>query len=107
MENLEILNNDMAARVLSFIQNVDKHNSTKSALLASQNQDGGWGIAQGYESDVMDTALVLKALSSEADIETDVLQKAVSYIMTRQKSNGAWSFCGEGRNLMKLAYMLP
>ncbi|MEW6680680.1 MAG: prenyltransferase/squalene oxidase repeat-containing protein, partial [bacterium] len=33
-------------------------------LTSSQNEDGGWGIALGYESDCLDTLLALSALKS-------------------------------------------
>ncbi len=93
MEALEILNNDVAARVLPFIKSQDKYASLKSIIVESQNEDGGWGIAKGYESDILDTVVVLNSL---ADNNTDtgmlVLQRAVAYIISRQNSDGSWSY---------------
>lgn len=92
MENLEILNNDAAARVLPYIKNENKHMALKQLLLNNQNEDGGWGIAQGYASDLLDSVLVLNSLLTEANTDTSVLQKAVDYIVKRQHANGSWSF---------------
>ncbi len=92
MEGLEILNNDVAARVLPFIGNADRHTSIKNGILAGQNEDGGWGIAQGYESDILDTVLVLNALADDPDNGITAMQKAASYIIGKQHSNGSWSF---------------
>lgn len=92
MENIEILNNDEAARVLPLIKDSNKHKSIKGNILHSQNEDGGWGIAEGYESDVLDTALVLKSLVKDSNSQTSVMQKAASYLVNTQESNGSWSF---------------
>lgn len=75
MEGLEVKNNDIAARIYPFIKNADKHTSIKNDLLKSQNVDGGWGIAEGYESDVLDTVLILNALLSDPNTESTVMQK--------------------------------
>lgn len=101
-ENLTILNNDMAARVLPLILNADKHDTVKNALLASQNPDGGWGIAPGYESDILDTIIVMNSLTAETDTETTVLQKAVDYLIKRQQANGSWSFTGNQNSVISL-----
>ncbi|HWQ89118.1 MAG TPA: VWA domain-containing protein [Desulfitobacteriaceae bacterium] len=101
-ENLAILNNDMGARVLPLILNADKHNTMKNALFASQNQDGGWGIAPGYESDILDTIIVMNSLAAEADTETAVLHKAGDYLIQRQQTNGSWSFTGNQNSVISL-----
>ena len=92
MEGLEVKNNDIAARIYPFIKNVDKHTSIKNDLLKSQNIDGGWGIAEGYESDVLDTVLILNALLSDPNTESTVMQKAAAYLINAQRINGSWSF---------------
>lgn len=95
MEGFEITNNDSAARLLPYINDTDKHAATKNILLSSQNEDGGWGIAAGYQSDLFDTALVLKALAADASTEQIVVRKAVSYIINSQRANGSWSYNGD------------
>lgn len=102
MESTEILNNDVAARVLPFIKNSDKYASIKDILLNSQNEDGGWGISEGYESDVLDTALVLNALVLDKNTEISVLQKAVSYIIDKQLPDGSWAFSDNEDSVISL-----
>lgn len=101
-ENLNVLNNDMGARILPLIKNTDKHNSAKNTLLASQNQDGGWGLAKGYQSDILDTTLVLNSLTANANTDTSILQKAVSYIISKQHTDGSWSFNGNSDSNISL-----
>ena len=92
METVQIPNNDVAARVLPFVKDSDRYTATKDILIKNQNEDGGWGIYSGYESDVLDTELVLNALNNDNTIEKSVLQNAVSYIISRQHQDGSWSF---------------
>jgi Mg-chelatase subunit ChlD len=101
-ENLAILNNDLAARVLPLILNADKHDAVKNALLASQNPDGGWGLAPGYESDTLDTIIVMNSLTAETGMETAVLQKAGDYLIKRQQATGSWSFTGNQNSVISL-----
>lgn len=91
MQKLELLNNDTASRVLPYITSSDKYSSVKEAVKNSQNPDGGWGIAEGYESDVLDTVIVINSLIDEKNVETYILKRAVSYIISTQNSNGSWS----------------
>lgn len=96
LETLAPKNNDMAARLLPFTGNVDKHSAIKADLLRSQNKDGGWGIYKGYESDVPDTSLVLSALLKEEAPDVESVKKAVSYLINRQLSNGTWTYTEDG-----------
>jgi Mg-chelatase subunit ChlD len=92
MHGLEIHNFDVAARILPLIQDKDKKDAIRNLLVESQNDDGGWGIAQGYESDILDTSLVLNALTKDGNTDPEVLEAAVSYIINKQQSNGSWAF---------------
>ncbi len=91
MEKLELLNNDVASRILPYLGESDKYSSVKYTIKNSQNSDGGWGIAEGYESDVLDTSIVLNSLVNDENIDVDILKRAVSYIISTQNSNGSWS----------------
>lgn len=92
MESLEITNNDIGARILPFIKGTDKGDYITSTIIESQNKDGGWGIANGYESDILDTIMVLEALVNLSDIDVSVLKNAVNYIIGVQNKNGCWSY---------------
>ncbi len=55
-------------------------------LLISQNPDGGFGLAENYASDIIDTKIALKAL---ADLgETEAMTKAAIYISSLQNADG-------------------
>ncbi|WP_442598615.1 VWA domain-containing protein [Neobacillus sp. D3-1R] len=88
LQQLEIHNFDVASRVLPLIQNYDLQN----LLILSQNEDGGWGIAEGYESDILDTTLILNALTAMEDTDPAVLENAVNYLISKQQANGSWAF---------------
>lgn len=102
IEELEILNNDVAARILPLVKDSDIYEQIKNTLLSGQNSDGGWGIAEGYESDVLDTVLVFIALVSDPNTDLIVLQKAISFIINKQHPDGSWSFRGDGESVISL-----
>ena len=61
-----------------------------SILTDSQNPDGGFGLAENYASDIIDTKLALKAL---ADLnETEAMTKAALYIASQQNADGGFSY---------------
>ncbi|MDH3599207.1 MAG: hypothetical protein OEU26_06155, partial [Candidatus Tectomicrobia bacterium] len=61
------------------------------AVLARQQESGGWGIGQGYISDPLDTALALVALVQRASIDATIINKAAQYLAASQRSDGSWS----------------
>ena len=62
----------------------------RAQLLTLQNADGGWGVGAGYQSDPLDTALALQALSGSATAQS-VLGQAGQYLLTHQNADGGWS----------------
>ncbi len=59
-------------------------------LISSQNPDGGFGLAEGYSSDIIDTKLALKML---ADLgETEAMTNVAMYIATLQNDDGGFSY---------------
>jgi hypothetical protein len=55
-----------------------------------QNPDGGFGLSDGYASDIIDTKLAMKAL---ADVgETEAMNKAAKYIASLQNDDGGFSY---------------
>jgi uncharacterized repeat protein (TIGR01451 family) len=60
-------------------------------LLAMQNSDGGWGVAPGYQSNPLDTALVLQALQPyDASVAKGKLDGAVAFLAASQNPDGGW-----------------
>ncbi len=64
--------------------------ATKSELLSLQNPDGGFGLALGYESDIMDTKAALKAL--QFIDETDAMESTIAYIVSCQNPDGGFPY---------------
>ena len=59
-------------------------------LISLQNPDGGFGLAEGYTSDIVDTKLALKAL---ADLgETEAMANAAGYIVSKQNEDGGFGY---------------
>lgn len=67
-------------------------NKAKSFIVNSQNDDGGWSLLPGGESDVEITALAIWALT-EAGWGTGsrVIRKGVRYLRNKQWDNGSWN----------------
>jgi subtilase family serine protease/flagellar hook assembly protein FlgD len=63
----------------------------RAKLRAVQNADGGWGLAAGYGSDPLDTALAVLALSGASDTPAAALDQAAAYLVARQGADGGWS----------------
>lgn len=62
----------------------------RDRLLSLQNLDGGWGLAEVYRSDPLDTALAVRALSGASNAASQV-QQALSYLRVAQNTDGGWS----------------
>lgn len=59
-------------------------------MISCQNPDGGFGLSDGYASDIIDTKLAMKAL---ADVgETEAMNKAAKYIASLQNDDGGFSY---------------
>ncbi len=56
-------------------------------LLSSQNPDGGFGYAKGFQSNPLDTAYALQALSSRG-YDTN---SAALYLLAAQSADGSWN----------------
>lgn len=70
-------------------------------LKASQNEDGGFGHLEGWQSNPLDTAFVLLALSETQFIENlasasekqqwlDIQYRALGYLKSQQRSDGSY-----------------
>ena len=58
-------------------------------LSQRQNADGGWGLLPGYESDPLDTALVLEALLA-ADGSATAIANGRTFLNGAQNADGSW-----------------
>ncbi len=84
----DIKNNDDIARYI--LLNNLRDSIYISKLIKSQNPDGGFGLAEGYASDIIDTKLALKALEDIG--ETEAMTGAACYIASLQNEDGGFSY---------------
>ncbi|MDA8018229.1 MAG: hypothetical protein MPN21_12355, partial [Thermoanaerobaculia bacterium] len=61
--------------------------SLRSTLVERRNPDGGWGVAPGYASDPLDSALAIQALAGYDD---SVVESGVTYLLAAQNADGGW-----------------
>lgn len=82
------LDNDSLARRLGVRRSEQERQGDLDTLLDRRNDDGGWGVRAGYESDVMDTALVLRSIAP--NLGGAVKTAAVDYLLAQQANDGGW-----------------
>lgn len=64
-------------------------------LIATQNDDGGWGWILNQESDALATGMVLYALNqSGVDPKQERISKAVQFLTSSQNDDGSWDVKG-------------
>ncbi len=97
----ETSNNDFLARILPFMT-AQAHDEALPVLIAGQNPDGGWGLAEGYVSDVLDTVVVLNTLIKEDSVDIEIIEKGLAFIIQNQNGDGSWSFVKSGPGSVSL-----
>ena len=67
-------------------------------LAAMQNTDGGWGVAPGYQSTPLDTALAVLAMSLDPNPARQALarERAKAFLVSKQNTDGGWSHAVSG-----------
>ena len=75
-------------------------------LVSYQNSDGGWGVAEGFSGDVLDTSLVLLALFSCNYSDSVVIGNGVNFILSQQNLDGSWGFEDEGEGNIYLTSLV-
>ena len=68
--------------------------SKQQALIAHQNEDGGWGWLVDEDSDALATGLALYALKRTGTSDSDSLQRATSFLLGSQTASGKWDVLG-------------
>lgn len=89
-------NVDFLSRKLSILE--DEGSNSKeliNKIVSCQNDDGGFGITKGYESDVLHTIVALDGLSSAIDTNL-CITKGLNYLIINRNSNGGYSFIKDG-----------
>ena len=63
-----------------------------SYIIENQNNDGGWPLIPGEESDAEITAIAMQALMLKGwGSGSSVIRRGVSYLIKHQKSDGSWN----------------
>lgn len=97
----------LAARVAALTGTGSNTSADVSTLLTRQNPDGGWGTAEGFESDALDTSLALLALKAANVSNTAALIGALNYITRTQNTDGGWALTvGEDSQIFYTAIAL-
>ena len=103
VKTLDETHNDVLARKLWVLAHTYfDTDDLISVLLAAQNEDGGWGLREAKQSNVLDTILVVDALlqdmSTYFGAHDDELATARDFIITSQEKqdpSGCWILADE------------
>ncbi|HYG59312.1 MAG TPA: prenyltransferase/squalene oxidase repeat-containing protein, partial [Symbiobacteriaceae bacterium] len=60
-------------------------------LTAYQNADGGFALQQGFQSNVLDTVLALRALQTAGFADRNALSAAYRFLLGQQNADGGWN----------------
>ena len=72
--------------------------SDLSTILGLQNDDFGWGGAEGFTSNVLNTSLVLLALTAEGSTDLASLSQISDYLLSSQNPDGGWGIVAGARS---------
>ncbi|MEO8751073.1 MAG: carboxypeptidase regulatory-like domain-containing protein [Casimicrobiaceae bacterium] len=61
-----------------------------ASIAARQNADGGWGGADGYQSNPLDTAVALQALRAAGQTQSLAIGRAIAYLQASQLGDGSF-----------------
>ena len=93
INTLEVLNNDyFFTKMLVLGQAGFDVSTIRDYLLNVKNTNGGWGIVEGFGSDIKRTALVLQALKAANYSDQNVIGYALGYLLSTQNPDGGWGF---------------
>ncbi len=101
---IEPQNTDSLARKLTALEGQSSLESDiVNALHESQNNDGGWGLNDGLNSSVIDTALVMCSLSrSSANLSNNAITSAFSFLVNAQNEDGGWSVSSDSASSVSI-----
>lgn len=87
----ETPNNDFLARRLGSLARFGNLSEVDLNLLLSRQQaDGGWGVADGYETTILDTVLAIDATYGADYYDPATLNRATGYLVNAQRADGSW-----------------
>jgi len=91
VSNQNVTNVDHISRKAEALSKAGMNASQEiNELTSLQNRDGGWGTAEGFTSDILDTALAVKALAVARYFTGTVLEKGVTYLLNGKNWDGGY-----------------
>ena len=85
----------LARKARTLTRLLEGGDDARSELLGLQNEDGGWGLATGFRSDPLDTALAVLALADRPGLAA-ALSRAGDFLVAHQNLDGGWGNVPEG-----------
>lgn len=79
-ENTEFI----ARRIIANAEQGNDNSSLVLQLKTYQNQNGGFGFIQGFDSFTLDTAWALKALAADGQARSSEANRAITWIVSQQ-----------------------
>ncbi|MEH7381915.1 VWA domain-containing protein [Bacillus sp. JJ1533] len=98
LEKQKASNFDQMSRILPFLTDTQQRTESISAITQGQNDDGGWGLAHSYASDVLDTTIVLQGLLNLKNdkLDNDSVINGANYLLKQQREDGSWAYQEKG-----------
>jgi len=93
INSTDVFNNDyLFTKMLVLAQAGFDVSTIRDYLLSIRNDDGGWGVTEGFESDIKRTALALQALKAVNYTDFDTISYALGYLTNNQNPDGGFGF---------------
>ncbi|AZS49753.1 hypothetical protein DM558_02685 [Entomomonas moraniae] len=80
----------ISRRIITNAQQKHDNSGLVLHLKAYQNQNGGFGFTQGFDSFVLDTTWALKALEIADQAKSNEANWAITWLVSQQQADGGW-----------------
>jgi protocatechuate 3,4-dioxygenase beta subunit len=93
INSMEVINNDyLFTKMLVLGPAGYDVSPIRDYMLSVKNTDGGWGVIEGFESDIKRTALALQALKAANYSDINTIGTALGFLISTQNADGGWGF---------------
>jgi len=101
----------LARQTLTLVHAGEEAGDLDDPLIATQNDDGGWGYAADYGSDPLSTLLAVQALEAAGhEIGTPeggpLFAGALYYLMASQAAEGGWGYTGQDESRVAMTALV-
>jgi len=91
--------------IIALSDNTQPFAAQQAELLARQNNDGGFGEFEGYDSTTLDTSLALLVLQ-KVGADTAIAGNALAFLSSTQKIDGSFAVYGDQASVIVTAMVL-